>query len=149
MIPVLEHFIPCDYLGSYIVYSTVEDIMKLRPPAPRGLRFPPVEEIEAVGPDLCLYWPPERTIVLIDFVPGRGPIDEWRAYNLAQGFDKLRLALRYVTVFKDRAAFGRMVDRIADGTTVWVADDKYLRIEFNARPIPEYLRENASQSEPE
>jgi hypothetical protein len=82
-------------------------------------------------PDVVLYWPKRKWIVLIESVTSHGPVDGKRHAELSHLFSTAIPGLVYVTAFPNRAIMGRYLGEIAWETEVWVADAPSHLIHFN------------------
>ena len=99
--------------------------------------------IESHGkmPDVILYYPGRRWLVLIESVTSHGPVDGKRHAELARLFAKAKTGLVYVTAFPNRAVMSRYLGQIAWETEVWVADAPSHLIHFNGeRFLGPYMR---------
>jgi hypothetical protein len=90
-------------------------------------------EVEAHGemPDVVLYCPKRKWLVLIESVTSHGPVDGKRHSELEHLFSTATPGLVYVTAFPNRAIMGRYLGEIAWETEVWVADAPSHLIHFN------------------
>lgn len=82
-------------------------------------------------PDVVLYCPKRKWLVLIESVTSHGPVDGKRHSELEQLFSTATPGLVYVTAFSNRAIMGRYLTEIAWETEVWVADAPSHLIHFN------------------
>jgi hypothetical protein len=82
-------------------------------------------------PDVVLYYPDRKWLLLIESVTSHGPVDGKRHAELARLFAKSSAGLVYVTAFPNRAIMGRYLGEIAWETEVWVADAPSHLIHFN------------------
>ncbi len=82
-------------------------------------------------PDVVLYYPDRKWLLLIESVTGHGPVDGKRHTELARLFAQSSAGLVYVTAFPSRAIMGRYIGEIAGETEVWVADAPSHLIHFN------------------
>jgi hypothetical protein len=82
-------------------------------------------------PDVVLYYPERKWLLLIESVTSHGPVDGKRHAELARLFAKSSAGLLYVTAFPNRAIMGRYLVEIAWETEVWVADAPSHLIHFN------------------
>jgi hypothetical protein len=90
-------------------------------------------KVEAHGkmPDVVLYFPERKWLLLVESVTSHGPVDGKRHAELAKLFAGSRVGLVYVTAFPNRAIMGRYLGEIAWETEVWVADAPSHLIHFN------------------
>lgn len=82
-------------------------------------------------PDVVLFDPKRRWLVLVESVTSHGPVDGKRHAELAKLFAGSTAGLVYVTAFPTRAIMGRYLSEIAWETEVWVADAPSHLIHFN------------------
>jgi hypothetical protein len=82
-------------------------------------------------PDVVLYCPERKWLLLIESVTSHGPVDGKRHAELARLFAKSSAGLVYVTAFPNKAVMGRYLGEIAWETEVWVADAPSHLIHFN------------------
>ncbi|MHB2008151.1 MAG: BsuBI/PstI family type II restriction endonuclease [Acidobacteriaceae bacterium] len=82
-------------------------------------------------PDVVLYCPNRKWLLLIESVTSHGPVDGKRHAELAHLFSASNVGLVYVTAFPSRALMGRYLGDIAWETEVWVADSPSHLIHFN------------------
>jgi BsuBI/PstI restriction endonuclease domain/BsuBI/PstI restriction endonuclease HTH domain len=90
-------------------------------------------EVEAHGkmPDVVLYYPERKWLLLVESVTSHGPVDGKRHAELARLFAKSTAGLVYVTAFPNKSVMGRYLGEIAWETEVWVADAPSHLIHFN------------------
>jgi len=90
-------------------------------------------KVDAHGkmPDVVLYYPERKWLLLVEAVTSHGPVDGKRHDELARLFAKSKAGLVYVTAFPDRSLMARYVPEIAWETEVWVADAPSHLIHFN------------------
>ena len=82
-------------------------------------------------PDVILYYPGKKWLVLIESVTSHGPVDGKRHAELTRLFAKATVGLVYVTAFPTRTIMSRYIAEIAWETEVWVADAPSHLIHFN------------------
>lgn len=89
--------------------------------------------VEAHGkmPDVVIYYPDRKWLLLIESVTSHGPVDGKRHAELARLFEASTAGLVYVTAFPTRAVMSRYLGQIAWETEVWVADAPSHLIHFN------------------
>ena len=110
--------------------------------------------IDAHGkmPDVVLYYPSKRWLLLIESVTSHGPVDAKRHGELARLFGECTCGLVYVTAFADRATMARYLGEIAWETEVWVADAPSHLIHFNGErflgPYEQGQGDGAASSSP-
>ncbi|MGO8719792.1 MAG: BsuBI/PstI family type II restriction endonuclease [Acidobacteriaceae bacterium] len=90
-------------------------------------------KVEAHGkmPDVVLYYPKRKWLLLAESVTSHGPVDGKRHAELAKLFAGSNVGLVYVTAFPNRTIMGRYLGEIAWETEVWVADAPSHLIHFN------------------
>lgn len=97
-------------------------------------------------PDVVLYCPKRKWLVLIESVTSHGPVDGKRHTELAHLFSTATAGLVYVTAFPNRAFMGRYLREISWETEVWVADTPSHLIHFNGeRFLGPYVAKNQSE----
>lgn len=82
-------------------------------------------------PDVVLFCPIRKWILLIECVTSHGPVDGKRHLELSKLFKDSKAGLVYVTAFPSRSVMGRYLGEIAWETDVWVADSPSHLIHFN------------------
>jgi hypothetical protein len=82
-------------------------------------------------PDVVLYYPERKWLLLVESVTSHGPVDGKRHEELARLFAKSKAGLVYVTAFPSRGVMGRYLGEIAWETEVWCADAPSHLIHFN------------------
>lgn len=82
-------------------------------------------------PDLVLYYPERKWLLLVEAVTSHGPVDGKRHDELRRLFKKSTAGLVYVTAFPSRALMARYLVEIAWETEVWCADAPSHLIHFN------------------
>ncbi len=82
-------------------------------------------------PDVVLYCPKRKWLLLVESVTSHGPVDGKRHEELAQLFAGSSAGLVYVTAFPSRSAMARHLASIAWETEVWCADAPSHLIHFN------------------
>ena len=82
-------------------------------------------------PDVILYCPKRKWLILVEAVTCRGPVDGKRHAELARLFTGSKVGIVYVTAFPDRSIMGRFLGEIAWETEAWVADSPAHLIHFN------------------
>jgi hypothetical protein len=86
-------------------------------------------------PDVILYDTEDQWLVIVETVTSVGPIDSTRLVQLrdfAQGPASLGIRVEYLTAFPTRRALRTVVEQIAWGTTVWIAEEPANLIHFAA-----------------
>lgn len=82
-------------------------------------------------PDVVLYYPAKKWVLLVESVTSHGPVDGKRHSELAQLFSGSTAGLVYVTAFPNKAIMGKYLTEIAWETEVWVADAPSHLIHFD------------------
>ena len=82
-------------------------------------------------PDVVLYYPEKKWLILAEAVTSHGPVDAKRREELGQLFKDSRVGLVFVTAFPDRRTFTRYAEAISWETEVWIADNPSHLIHFN------------------
>jgi hypothetical protein len=82
-------------------------------------------------PDVVLFYPARKWLLLVESVTSHGPVDGKRHAELAHLFKRAKVGLVYVTAFPNRAVMSRYLGEIAWETEVWVADAPSHLIHFN------------------
>jgi hypothetical protein len=82
-------------------------------------------------PDVVLYYPKRKWLLLVESVTSHGPVDGKRHEELARLFTKSKAGLVYVTAFPSRSVMSRYLGEIAWETEVWCADAPSHLIHFN------------------
>jgi hypothetical protein len=82
-------------------------------------------------PDVILYCPVRRWLVLVEAVTSHGPVDGKRHQELSELFGASPAGIVYVTAFPSRSLMSQYIGSIAWETEVWVADAPTHLIHFN------------------
>jgi BsuBI/PstI restriction endonuclease domain len=82
-------------------------------------------------PDVVLYFPEKKWLLLVEAVMSHGPVDAKRHGELARLFKDSIAGLVFVTAFPSRAFMARYLADIAWETEVWCADAPSHLIHFN------------------
>ncbi len=82
-------------------------------------------------PDVVLYYPQKKWLLLVESVTSHGPVDGKRHEELERLFATAKAGLVYVTAFPSRSVMTRYLGEIAWETEVWVADAPTHLIHFN------------------
>lgn len=82
-------------------------------------------------PDLIVYLPERKWLVLMEAASSNGPVDAKRHGELRALFADARPGLVYVSCFPDRKEMRKYLDEIAWETEVWCAEDPDHLIHFN------------------
>jgi hypothetical protein len=97
-------------------------------------------------PDVVLFEPKRKWLVLVESVTSHGPVDGKRHAELAALFRTSTAGLVYVTAFPSRAVMGRYLGEIAWETEVWVADAPSHLVHFNGERFLGPYREGPAQT---
>ena len=82
-------------------------------------------------PDVVLYYPEKKWLVLAEAVTSHGPVDAKRHHELSELFKNSRVGLVFVSAFPDRRTLTRYVGGISWETEVWISDNPDHLIHFN------------------
>ncbi|MED0868403.1 BsuBI/PstI family type II restriction endonuclease [Bacillus spizizenii] len=82
-------------------------------------------------PDVVIYFPEKKWLLLIESVTSHGPVDHKRHEELAKLFNGATAGIVYVTAFPNRSLMARYLNNISWETEVWVADAPSHLIHFN------------------
>ncbi|MEC1470903.1 BsuBI/PstI family type II restriction endonuclease [Bacillus haynesii] len=82
-------------------------------------------------PDVVIYFPEKKWLLLIEAVTSHGPVDHKRHEELAKLFKGSTAGIVYVTAFPNRSLMARYLNDISWETEVWVADAPSHLIHFN------------------
>jgi len=82
-------------------------------------------------PDVILYCPKRKWLLLIEAVTSHGPVDGKRHQELKELFSKARVGLVYVTAFSTRTIMSRYLRGISWETEVWLAEAPTHLIHFD------------------
>lgn len=82
-------------------------------------------------PDVVLYYPEKKWLLLVESVTSHGPVDGKRHGELSRLFAEAMPGLVYVTAFPDRSTMAKYLKDISWETEVWVADAPTHLIHFN------------------
>ena len=82
-------------------------------------------------PDVVLYYPKRKWLLLVESVTSHGPVDGKRHEELASLFTESKAGLVYLTAFPSRSVMSRYLGEIAWETEVWCADAPSHLIHFN------------------
>ncbi|MCY8995103.1 BsuBI/PstI family type II restriction endonuclease [Bacillus inaquosorum] len=82
-------------------------------------------------PDVVIYFPEKKWLLLIESVTSHGPVDHKRHEELAKLFNGSTAGIVYVTAFPNRSLMARYLNNISWETEVWVADAPSHLIHFN------------------
>lgn len=82
-------------------------------------------------PDVVLYYPERKWLLLIESVTSHGPVDGKRHGELEKLFEESKIGIVYVTAFPDKITMKKYAADIAWETEVWIAEDETHMIHFN------------------
>jgi BsuBI/PstI restriction endonuclease domain/BsuBI/PstI restriction endonuclease HTH domain len=90
-------------------------------------------EVDTHGkmPDVVIYFPEKKWLLLIESVTSHGPVDGKRHQELAHLFGESNVGIVYVTAFPSKNIMAKYVGEIAWETEVWVSDAPSHLIHFN------------------
>jgi hypothetical protein len=82
-------------------------------------------------PDVVLFYPEKKWLVLAEAVTSHGPVDGKRHDELRRLFRESTAGLVFVSAFPDRQTFTRYAETISWETEVWIADNPSHLIHYN------------------
>ena len=82
-------------------------------------------------PDVIVHDAAKNRLILIDTVPGHGPINAKRHDELTRSFTEARPYLIFITAFLNRNEAAKHLSEISWATDVWSADAEAHLIHFN------------------
>ena len=82
-------------------------------------------------PDVIIHHAAKKHLILIDTVPGHGPINAKRHDELTRSFTEARPYLILITAFLNRSEAAKYLSEISWATDVWSADAEAHLIHFN------------------
>jgi hypothetical protein len=82
-------------------------------------------------PDVVIYYPEKKWLLLIEAVTSHGPVDGKRYDELTRLFAASKAGLVFVSAFPDKRTMNKYLDVISWETEVWVADSPTHLIHFN------------------
>jgi hypothetical protein len=82
-------------------------------------------------PDVVMYYPEKKWLILAEAVTSHGPVDAKRHDELQRLFEKSNAGLVFVSAFPDRRTFMRYSEEISWETEVWLADNPSHLIHYN------------------
>ena len=82
-------------------------------------------------PDVIIHHAAKNQLILIDAVPGHGPINAKRHDELTRSFTEARPYLIFITAFLNRNEAAKHLSEISWATDVWSADAEAHLIHFN------------------
>lgn len=82
-------------------------------------------------PDVIIHHAAKNLLILIDTVPGHGPINTKRHDELTRSFTEVRPYLILITAFLNRSQAAKYLSEISWATEVWSADAEAHLIHFN------------------
>jgi hypothetical protein len=128
---VVGKFMPTFAPGGIVLYRDGQSDIQARPDdvARRELGIDDLESYKA--PDVIVYHAAKNRLILIDAVPGHGPVNAKRHKELAHRFMEARPHLFFVTAFLNRSAMAKHISEISWATEVWTADAESHLIHFN------------------
>ena len=128
---IIEEFGPRFVPGGALIYAgdTGEKMGYFDEPLLKELGV----EVNSHGkmPDVVIYYPEKKWLILIESVTSHGPVDGKRHGELETLFKNSKVGIVYVTAFPNRSLMARYLNEIAWETEVWVADAPSHLIHFN------------------
>jgi hypothetical protein len=82
-------------------------------------------------PDVVIYFPERKWLVLAEAVTSHGPVDAKRHKELQAMFQRCKAGLVFVSAFPNRKTFTKYLEAISWETEVWIADNPSHLIHFN------------------
>ena len=82
-------------------------------------------------PDIMIYDPDRRWLILAEAVTSHGPVDAKRHQELSELFTNCGAGLVFVSAFPDRRTFNKYQEVISWESEVWIADHPSHLIHFN------------------
>lgn len=82
-------------------------------------------------PDVIIYYPKRKWLVLAEAVTSHGPVDAKRHQELMELFSNCKAGLVFLSAFPTRRTFMKYINEIAWETEIWVADSPTHLIHFN------------------
>ena len=82
-------------------------------------------------PDVMIYDPRRRWLILAEAVTSHGPVDAKRRHELDTLFGEFGAGLVFVSAFPDRRTFNKYQEAISWESEVWIADHPSHLIHFN------------------
>ena len=82
-------------------------------------------------PDVILWLPDKKWLVLVESVTSHGPVDSKRRIELAELFASAKGDNVYISAFPDKRTFARFAPDVAWETETWVADNPTHMVHFN------------------
>lgn len=82
-------------------------------------------------PDVVVYYPKKKWLLLIEAVTSHGPVDSKRRIELEKLFGRSKASLVYITAFQTRVEMARYLSEISWETEVWVAEAPSHLIHFD------------------
>ena len=82
-------------------------------------------------PDVILWHPDKKWLVLVESVTSHGPVDSKRRIELAELFASAKGDNVYISAFPDKRTFARFAPNVAWETETWVADNPTHMVHFN------------------
>ena len=86
-------------------------------------------------PDVIIHHAAKNHLILIDTVPGHGPINAKRHDELTRSFTEARPYLIFITAFLNRSEAAKHLSEISWATDVWSADAEAHLIHFNGERL--------------
>ena len=82
-------------------------------------------------PDVILWLPDKKWLVLVESVTSHGPVDSKRRIELAELFASAKGDNVYISAFPNKRTFARFAPDVAWETETWVADNPTHMVHFN------------------
>jgi hypothetical protein len=131
---IIDEFCPRWLGGGEILY--IGDTAKMGDPVfdeDRLLELDVILDHHGQLPDLIVYLPDKKWLVLMEAVTSHGPVDGKRYNQLRHLFEDSSAGLVMVSCFASRTAMRRWLSEIAWETEAWCAEDPSHLIHFNGK----------------
>jgi adenine-specific DNA-methyltransferase len=128
---VVEEFCPLFTPGGVVVYLGDTGQKHLRFDAGYFKKLGLTFDEHGKMPDIVVYLPEKKWLVLIEAVTSHGPVNLKRHNELKVLFKNSRAGLVFVTAFLNRKGMLKYIGEISWETEVWVADAPTHMIHFN------------------
>lgn len=79
-------------------------------------------DIKGKMPDVIIYYPKKKWLIVIEAVTSHGPVDSKRHNELSKLFKSSKVGIVYVSAFPDKKLMSRYITDISWETEVWIAD---------------------------
>ena len=128
---IVESFAPRFVPGAEVLYlgdtGTKMGVFQEKRFQKLGLQF----DAHGKFPDVVLYYPKKKWLLLLEAVTSHGPINPKRYNELSKLFKTDKAGLVYITTFPDKKTFTKYIAEISWETEVWISDNPDHMIHFN------------------